>query len=348
MPDRSQGKWNWLPLAGIGLLVAAGVAGWVSDLLGGPLGILAAILDRLSNFAAVFLAIFIEAAPFLLLGTLASGFVEEFVTREDLARWFPRNPFFGALAGGLTGLFLPVCECGVVPFTRRLMGKGLSLSSGVAILLAAPVVNPIVIASTLSAFGFGEIFWGRIGFSFLVAVASGLIFSRLPLEAALRPGVGPEHSHPIPPAPAWEENMATASSVGQRLRRVAVIAVDEFFEVGRYLVIGAGLAALMQTFIPQEALLAVGHGPVLSVLALLLLAVLLSICSTVDAFIALAFVGTFSQGAVLAFLVFGPMVDIKSTLLYLRLFKRKPTALLVLLPFLFSLAIGVLWNVVLR
>ena len=127
-----------------------------------------------------------------------------------------------------------------------------------------------------------------------------------------------------------------------------MIAADEFFEIGRYLVIGASLAALMQTFVPQSALLAVGQGPILSVLVLLLVAVLLSICSTVDAFIALAFLNTFSQGAVLAFLVFGPMVDIKSTILYLRLFKGRPTGLLVLLPFLFAFGMGVLVNWILR
>ena len=133
-------------------MLAAALLGLASDVFGGLPYILAAVLDRLSNFGGVFLAIFLEAAPFLLLGTLGSGFVEEFVSREDLARWMPRNSLLCTLTGALLGLFIPVCECGVVPFTRRLLGKGLPLSSGVAILLAAPVVNPIVIASTLAAF----------------------------------------------------------------------------------------------------------------------------------------------------------------------------------------------------
>ena len=88
--------------------------------------------------------------------------------------------------------------------------------------------------------------------------------------------------------------------------------------MGRYLVMGAMLAAVLQTFIPQTALLAIGNGPLLSVLVMLALAVLLSICSTVDAFVALGFVGTFSFGSILSFLVFGPMVDIKSILMYLQ------------------------------
>jgi uncharacterized membrane protein YraQ (UPF0718 family) len=114
--------------------------------------------------------------------------------------------------------------------------------------------------------------------------------------------------------------------------------------MGRYLVVGAMLAAGLQTFIPQSSLLAIGNGPVLSVLVMLALAVLLSICSTVDAFVALGFVGTFSFGSILSFLVFGPMVDIKSTLMYLQVFRRKPVAYLVLIPLLSSLLAGIAFN----
>ena len=334
---------RYIPLGVTSLLFVSALLGWGGDVLGGLPPVLSVPLDRLSNFAAVFLAIFIEAVPFLLLGTLASGIVEEFITREDISHWIPRNPLGGAVVGALLGLFLPVCECGVVPFARRLMAKGLPLSSGVAVLLAAPVINPIVIASTLSAFGAGPIFWGRLGFSFGVAVAVGVIFSRLPVEVALLPEVVLASNL----SPVQSASRSTPR-LPERIRRVMTTTADEMFEIGRYLVIGSVLAALVQTFVPQSILLALGKGPVLSVLALLILAVLLSICSTVDAFIALAFASTFSPGAVLAFLVFGPMVDIKSTLLYLRLFKRRPTALLVLLPFLFTFAIGVAWNWIVR
>ena len=115
-----------------------------------------------------------------------------------------------------------------------------------------------------------------------------------------------EHDH------SHEANPTSA----EKIRQVLLITVDEFFEMGRYLILGAMLAAGLQTFIAQSTLLAIGSGPVLSVLVMLTLAVLLSICSTVDAFVALSFMGTFSFGAVLSFLVFGPMVDIKSIVMY--------------------------------
>jgi uncharacterized membrane protein YraQ (UPF0718 family) len=285
-------------------------------------------VDGLSTFATIFLGIFIEAAPYLLLGTLGSGLVEVFVNPDDLARYLPRGAWRGALAGALLGIFFPVCECGVVPLTRRLFKKGLPLPVGVAFLLAAPVLNPIVIASTLAAFGFGPVFFGRLGLTFAVAVITGFAFSRVKHpEKLLRPvalaSISGASAEVMVARPGWR--------VG--LGRALVITVDEFFEMGRYLILGALLAAAMQTLLPQAALLKVSAGPVVSVLALIALAVLLSVCSTVDAFIALAFKGTFTTGSILAFLVFGAMVDIKSTLMYLGLFRRRAVVYLIALPF---------------
>ncbi|MBP7690894.1 MAG: permease [Anaerolineales bacterium] len=300
---------------------------------------LAALGDGLTTFTTIFLGIFIEAAPFLMLGTLASGLVEVFFNQGDFSRLVPRNPFVAAALGGVLGLAFPVCECGVVPLTRRLVRKGLPLSAGVAFLLAAPVVNPIVIASTWAAFGLGPMLYARVGLSLLIAVATGVLFAfqRRPeqlLLAASLPRIAGA-SQPAPPA---------APPPAQRLWQVLGIAVDEFFEMGRYVVIGGLLAAGLQTLVPQSALLAVSAGPVVSVLVLIALAVLLSICSTVDAFIALAFVGTFTTGSVLAFLVYGPMVDIKSTLMFLGVFKRRTVAYLVLLPLLMTLLASVFIN----
>ncbi|MBL8045970.1 MAG: permease [Anaerolineales bacterium] len=305
---------------------------------------LAGLLDQLSIFSTIFLGIFIEAAPFLMLGTLASGLVEVFLNQNDFSRWVPRNPFAAALVGGLLGIVFPVCECGVVPLTRRLVRKGLPISASVAFLLSAPVFNLIVIASTLAAFGPGPVLFGRIGLSLLIAVATGAIFAfekrpeRLLLPQNLPVIAGASGSLEIP------VQAIDRTPLPRKLRRVLGIAVDEFFEMGRYLVFGGLLAALMQTFIPQSSLLGVSTGPVVSVLVLIALAVLLSICSTVDAFIALAFTGTFTTGSILAFLVFGPMVDIKSTLMFLGVFKRRAVVYIVLLPLLMSILAGIFIN----
>jgi len=215
---------------------------------------------------------------------------------------------------------------------------------GVSFLLAAPVLNPIVIASTYSAFGPGVIFWGRLGLSLAIAVATGIIFSMQSDANSLLQPVSQ-----IPDAAACELHPEPLKEtrrrpLGTRLRRVLVVASDEFFEMGRYLIIGGILAALMQTLIPQSSLLSVGQGPLFSVLVMILLAVVLSICSTVDAFIALAFTTTFSSGSILAFLVFGPMVDIKSTIMFLQVFRKRTVVYLILLPLMMTILATVAIN----
>jgi len=310
--------------------------------LGKPGGPLAGIVDQAATFATIFLGIFIEAAPFLLLGTLASGLVEVYVNADSLHRWVPRGALRGALAGAFLGLFFPVCECGVVPLARRLFRKGVPLPVGVAFLLAAPVMNPIVIASTVTAFGLGPVLYLRLGLTVVVAVAVGLTFAvqqqphRLLQPAAWAPMAGGSTA----------EAASAATAPGRaHLTRALTIAVDEFFEMGRYLVMGALLASLMQTIVPQSALLGVSRGPLVSVITLIALSVILSICSTVDAFVALSFAGTFTTGAVLAFLVFGPMVDIKSVLMFMGVFRRRTVAYLVLLPLLMTMVLTVAINV---
>ncbi len=295
-----------------------------------------------SVFATRFLGIFIEAVPFLLLGSLTSGLIETFVKTDDILRFMPKNRLGAALGGTLLGLVFPVCECGVVPVTRRLFRKGLPLSMGVAFLLAAPFMNPIVFASTYIAFGFGGVLIGRALLTVLVAVIVAMVIGSFadPREA-LKPTsakAGEEcdhhHAHGRP-------------GLGAKFLAAMQIGADDFFEMGRFLILGSALAALLQTFVPQDSLLALGSGPIMSVVFMQILAFLLSVCSTVDSFLALAFVNTFSTGAIISFLSFGPMVDIKSTLMFTGVFRRKIVLYLVILPFVLNLLAGVLINVAL-
>lgn len=302
---------------------------------------MASLIDLVSIFTTVFLGIFIEAAPFLLLGTLASGLVEVFVRREDLLRIIPHNPLLATLVGGVMGFTFPVCECGVVPLTRRLFTKGLPPSAGIAFLLAAPIINPVVLASTYAAYGWGTVLLARFGLGLVVASAVGLIFALNPQPGKmLRPQAYP----PFAGGSGGIIPLIPVAPFRVRFQNALRIAADEFFEMGRYLIIGSILAALMQTLVPQSALLRLGSGPVGSVLLMQGLAYVLSVCSTVDAFLSLAFASTFTTGSILAFLVYGPMVDIKSTLMFLGVFERKTVVYLVVLPFLMVLLAGVFIN----
>lgn len=305
--------------------------------------------DVWSTFTTVFLGIFIEAMPFLFLGTLASGLVEVFVDQDAIRRLAPRSPVLSALVGSLLGFLFPVCECGVVPLVRRLFRKGLPIPAGAAFLLAAPVVNPIVIFSTATAFGFGNILFMRVGFTILVAFIVGLVFTLVttpweilkPTEWITADTCDCHHDHNHEHADCGHQAQLT---LWEKIRQVLQVALDEFFEMGRYLVLGGMIAAGLQAFIPQASLLNIAQGPLSSVLVMMALAVILSICSTVDSFVALGFAGLFSAGSILSFLVYGPMVDIKSILMFTRVFKPRVVVYMVVIPFMLVLLIGVSLN----
>jgi uncharacterized membrane protein YraQ (UPF0718 family) len=309
----------------------------------------------ISIFTTRFLGIFIEAAPFLLMGSLVSGLIDAFVRADDIARLIPRSPAAATAVGTLLGFIFPVCECGVVPVVRRLYMKGLPMSVGVAFLLAAPVVNPVVLASTYVAFGAGPVLIGRFALTILIAAAVGMIFA-----AAARPQdvLRPTSLAPImggSDAPARRDGAfipLTSSGVMLSARptllaglRIALRSANrDFFDMGRYLIIGTFLAATMQTLVSENALMSLGSGPILSVIVMQLLAFVLSVCSTVDSFLALAFASTFTTGSILAFLTFGPMIDIKSMLMFAGIFKRRVVLYLVVLPFLMALLAGIWIN----
>lgn len=302
---------------------------------------------QLTLFSTRFLGIFIEAVSFLLLGTIVSGLIEVFVRKEDIARFMPRNPISAIAAGSFLGFLFPVCECGVVPVTRKLYQKGLPVSVGVAFLLAAPVMNPIVFASTYAAFGFGPILIGRFVITFIMAVAVGLLFSleRSPIKLlqprALMAMAGGSGMVAPPSAPQM--------TFGQGLVRAARVATDEFFDMGRYLVMGTALAAGMQTFFSQEQIRALASDPAMSAVAMAIMAFVLSICSTTDAILALSFANFgFPSGSLLTFLTFGPMVDIKAMLMYLSIFKRRIVIYMAILPLLMSLLFGIFINLNVR
>ncbi|GAB4498859.1 MAG: permease [Anaerolineales bacterium] len=293
------------------------------------------IFEPFSTFVTTFLGIFIEAVPFLLLGTFASGLVEVFISAESIQSLLPRGKLSSILIGSVLGFFFPVCECGVIPLARRLMQKGLPRASAITFLLASPVLNPIVLFSTYAAFGWSKFFYGRALLSFLVATLTGAVFAWL-LPSTQPATESPLQFHLHPPS--------TTTTAHTSWQRVAQITADEFFEMGRYLIIGALLAALMQSLIPQSLLLQSGTPPIFASLTLAVLAVLLSICSTVDAFVALAFINTFPAAAVLTFLVYGPMVDVKSLLLYRQVFDRRSLLALSLIPLLLTLLLTPLFG----
>ncbi|AMA51039.1 hypothetical protein AN935_01670 [Bacillus inaquosorum] len=267
---------------------------------------------------SIFISILIEAIPFILIGVILSGIIQMFVSEEMIARIMPKNRFLAVLFGALAGVLFPACECGIIPITRRLLLKGVPLHAGVAFMLTAPIINPIVLFSTYIAFGnrWSVVFY-RGGLALAVSVIIGIILSYQFKDNQLLKPDEPGHHH--------HHHHTLLQKLGGTLRH----AIDEFFSVGKYLIIGAFIAAAMQTYVKTSTLLAIGQNDVSSSLVMMGLAFVLSLCSEVDAFIASSFSSTFSLGSLIAFLVFGAMVDIKNLLMMLAAFKKRFVFLLI-------------------
>jgi uncharacterized membrane protein YraQ (UPF0718 family) len=270
------------------------------------------VLPGLPNaFAVVFVSIVLQSLPFVLLGVFASALVQRYLSPETLARWLPRRRAGIVLAASLFGMVAPVCDCGVIPLARRLAVKGLPGYAATTFLVAAPVVNPIVVVSTAVAFqGRWEIVGLRMVMTLSVAVAVGLLAARFLPDADGPCGVLIQGGAAAPTT-AWAQ---PASGPGA----VITQATSEFFDVIFFIVLGALFTAATQTLVPRGDLTALGGTTVKSVAVLMPVATLLSICSEADAFVARAFAGTFAPGAVLAFMTIGQIVDLRNGVLLVR------------------------------
>lgn len=284
-PRRS--RWSRLGSVEVLALVVVGVLlarGFLLGLIDSPAA---------QTLVTVFVSVMVQALPFLVLGTLLSAAITAFVPSKFFERALPRSPVAAVPVAGLAGVVLPACECGSVPVAGALMRRGVAPSAAFAFLLASPAINPVVLVSTFVAFpGQPQMVVGRFVASLGVACVMGWLWLRLGRPEWLRPVRVPD-SHTDR---GWAAFWASCR--------------HDVVQAGGFLVIGAFAAATLSVTVPPRWLQVIADNPVFSVIALALLAVLLSICSEADAFVA-ASLTQFSLTARLAFLVVGPMVDLK-------------------------------------
>ena len=288
--------------------------------------------SRMGDILMAFLSIVFEGAPYILIGTIFSGVIDAFLPAKLLDRVLPKNKILATLIAGFLGLVFPVCECAVVPVIRRLVQKGLPLSCAVTYMLSAPIMNPIVAISTLTAFKeFQGLTWAtagnatmtiaRLSLGYLVAVIVGLIVLRFKPGQVLRASI----ANKIENAAAEDDHgqvHAPAASFNGKLVHAMRSSMRDFLDTAMYFAIGVVITSAFNTQINQSLLNAVAGNDWLAIPSLMSLAIVLSLCSTSDAFIA-APMTAFSMAAKLAFLVFGPMMDIKLLFMYSSVFQRK-------------------------
>ncbi|MBU3190174.1 permease [Clostridium bowmanii] len=291
----------------------------------------------IEHFSSVFLSILIQAFPFILFGVFVSSVIQVFVTSEKIIRIFPKNRILQFIVAIFAGAFFPVCDCAIVPVAARLIKKGVPLPAAVTFMLAAPIVNPIVIASTLYAFpGQPSIAIYRFCIGILVALFVGIVFVFSPEKDIMLLSNVNEIACDCG---LCGDNYDNKKGFGRNIDAVFRHATTEFFTVGKFLIIGSFLSSLMQTIIPKDVFSNLGRGSIISLLIMMLFAFILSVCSTSDAFIARSFTNQFSMGSVMGFLVLGPMIDIKNLLMLLGSFQKRFVIKLVILIFVISFEI---------
>ncbi|MEX2587825.1 MAG: permease [Actinomycetota bacterium] len=286
---------GWPELAALALLVVVLLPAPYKASLASP---------GLRNWITIFVAISVQALPFLVLGTLVSGAIAAAVPPGWLARHLPKRPGLAVPAAGLAGAAFPGCECGSVPIAGRLVANGAQPAAATAFLLSAPAINPVVLVSTAVAFpGQPQYVVARFAGSLATAVVVGLIWSRVGKAA-------------------WHAKALGRISVGDtRWRTMAATSLHDFLHAGGFLIVGAITAATLHTVVPQSVLSTIAGSGLLAVLIMALLAFVLAICSEADAFVA-ASLSQFSPTARLAFMVVGPAVDVKLVALQAGTFGR--------------------------
>ena len=293
------------------------------------------MLTHLQDFLTFLISIVVEALPFVVLGIIISVAVQVWLPEGWLLRRLPKCRWARQVTISLFGVFVPVCECGNVPLARGLLVQGLSASESLVFLLAAPVLNPVTIITTQQAFANDPVVLaGRVAGGFAIANIVGWVFMRRRRDELLQP------------------DFIKACQISRHIHERRWVRSLELF---RYeashmlpaLLFGAAVAALVQVAVPREILLTLGSNPAWSIAAMLVLAFVISICSNVDAFFALAFKDTFTAGSLVSFLVFGPMIDIKLLSLMRTTYQPKVLMQVSLLVLLMSAAIGLGVNYVL-
>ena len=337
------------------LLMVFALAGalllWLKTVASPALGL--SLPTELQDLITLALSIVVEALPFVILGALVSVIVRLFAPTQRILQLLPKRPLLRRLSISLFGTFMPVCECGNVPVARGLVIRGLSVSESTTFLLAAPIINPVTLLATSQAFRLDpSIVWVRMAGALLIAnLVGGLISLYKDQRELLSKGfyntlceveAADEHHH----HDDHEHDHHHHASNRWRARWQEGIGIfrDEVSLMLKVLCLGAVIAGATQVFVPREVLTSLGGDPFLSILAMIALAFIVSICANVDAFFALAYSNTFTAGSIVAFLVFGPMIDIKMLTMMRTTYKVRLLAVITLLVTLSSILIGLVVN----
>ncbi|MDF1813234.1 MAG: permease [Verrucomicrobiales bacterium] len=324
-------------------------------------------MSPFTDLCFLFLSIVLEGAPFILLGTVISGIIDAYLPPGLIDRWLPKNKPLAVILSALLGAIFPVCECTIVPVIRRLIKKGLPISCAVTYMLSSPIINPITVISTMNAFKstkqnfslredpthmdvYSPEFMtsSRLILAFIITVSVGMILLRVRKKSILAKSLADDdsisdghhddhHEHDHDEKKEHDHNGEEDTAQPNRPILAMRTALRDFVETAMYFTIGVAITAVFKAFVTEDLVLVFNQSEPVGIGLMMMLAFILSLCSTSDAFIAANF--PVPQAAKLAFLVYGPMMDVKLIFMYLSVFKKKFVLILAVTLF---FAIGIL------
>ena len=278
-------------------------------------------METIKNISIIFTSIFFESLPFLLLGAIISSIIETYVSNETMAKIIPKTKVLGSIVGIFMGFFLPACDCAVIPVSKRLLKKKVPINVAVSFMLASPIINPVVLLSTYYAFykTNPEIFWFRLLFGIIIALIIGIIVglvfkdkkvinNEVIKDDCCECGHDHDHHH--------------KHTFKHDFLSICKHTANDFFEVVKYLMLGALIASIIQVSLPRDILVMFNNNRILSIITLMLFAYLVSLCSTSDSFVGKSLLSSFSKSSIMAYLLLGPMIDIKNTIVLFGNYKK--------------------------
>jgi len=317
----------------------------------------------IKNISIIFISIFFESLPFLLLGSLISSIIETYVPNETITKIIPKNKILGSIVGVFLGFFLPACDCAVIPVSKRLLKKKVPINVAISFMLASPIINPVVLLSTYNAFyrTNPEIFWYRLLFGIIIALLIGIIMGiifekkQVIINSLLDDDDDKCHCHKHKEKIEIDEDFKDLAgdfkdsdfeegchchhegheshSLKNDILSICRHTAYDLFEVVKYLMFGALLASLLQVSLPRNILMIFNNNQVLAIIVLMLFAYLISLCSTSDSFVGKSLLSIFNENSIIAYLLLGPMIDIKNTIVLLGNYKKKFVCTLIFLIF---------------
>lgn len=300
----------------------------------------------MDSFITVFMSILFEALPFVMIGSIASALIEIYVTPEWLASKIKGPVVLQYMVVGLLGIVFPLCECVIIPVIRRLLKKKMPLGLAITFMLAVPILNPVVLFSTYYAFSDINMMIARGFVGYMAAITIGIILSYISRDKNVELEMSThscscghehhehnehycnhehhEHSEQHNHSHKHDENtygMNKSLKIVNSFKAIMSHTGEELLSVGSLLILGAFISAFIQIYVPRAIMLELAKNDLFSAVFMMLLAFVLSLCSEADAFIAATFRNQLSNTSILAFLVFGPMLDIKNILMLNSTFK---------------------------